>query len=93
MVQAHRVTALDGSGPWGFTLMRKRPGGGMPIAEYFVLPDGKIPTFKEDALYPFMKGDRKRYRRAPEAGTVIKLYDYLIGVPVLWPGSGVRARR
>ena len=24
---------FDGASPWGFTLMRKRPGGGMPIAE------------------------------------------------------------
>ena len=55
----------DGSAPWGFTLMRKRPGGGMPIAEYFVLPNGKIPSFSEDALYPFMKGDGKRYRGCP----------------------------
>ena len=42
----------DASGPWGFTLMRKRPGGGMPIAEYFVLPGNKIPSFKEDSLFP-----------------------------------------
>ncbi len=70
----------DGSAPWGFTLMRKRPGGGMPIAEYFVLPNGKIPSFSEDALYPFMKGDGKRYQGVHLAtGTVIKLYDYQIG--------------
>ena len=69
----------DCSGPWGFTLMRKRPGGGMPVAEYFVLPDGKIPSFTEDALYPFMKGDGKRYQGVHLAsGTVIKLYDYQI---------------
>jgi hypothetical protein len=69
----------DDSGPWGFTLMRKRPGGGMPVAEYFVLPDGKIPSFNEDALYPFMKGDGKRYQGVHLAsGTVIKLYDYQI---------------
>jgi len=69
----------DRSGPWGFTLMRKRSGGGMPVAEYFVLPDGKIPSFNEDALYPFMKGDGKRYQGAHLAsGTVIKLYDYQI---------------
>jgi hypothetical protein len=69
----------DGSGPWGFTLMRKRPSSGMPVAEYFVLPDGKIPSFDEDALYPFMKGDGKRYQGVHLAnGTVIKLYDYQI---------------
>ena len=60
-------------------LMRKRSGGGMPVAEYFVLPDGRIPFFDEDALYPFMKGDGRRYQGVHLAsGTVIKLYDYLI---------------
>jgi hypothetical protein len=70
----------DGTGPWGFTLLRKRPGGGMPIAEYFVLPGGKIPTFEEDAIFPFMKGDGKRYNGVHlGTGTIIKLYDYQIG--------------
>ena len=70
----------DRSAPWGFTLMRKRPGGGMPVAEYFVLPTGKIPTFEDDALYPFIKGNGKRYDGAHlSTGTVIKLYDYQIG--------------
>ena len=70
----------DGTGPWGFTLMRKRPGGGMPIAEYFVLPGGKIPTFEEDAIFPFMKGDGKRYNGMHlGTGTIIKLFDYQIG--------------
>ena len=70
----------DGTGPWGFTLMRKRPDGGMPVAEYFVLPNGNMPSFNEDALYPFMKGDGKRYQGVMiSSGTVIKLYDYQIG--------------
>ena len=70
----------DGTGPWGFTLMRKRPGGGMPVAEYFVLPNGNVPSFHEDALYPFIKGDGKRYQSVMiSSGTVIKLYDYQIG--------------
>ena len=60
--------------------MRKRPGGGMPIAEYFVLPGGTIAQFEEDALYPFMKGDGKRYDGVHlSTGTIIKLYDYQIG--------------
>ena len=70
----------DGEKPWGFTLMRKRPGGGMPIAEYFVLPSGAIPSFEEDALYPFVKGDGRRYDGVHlSTGSVIKLYDYQIG--------------
>ncbi len=52
----------------------------MPVAEYFVLPGGKIPTFTEDALFPFRKGDGKRYNGVHlKTGTVIKLYDYQIG--------------
>ena len=63
---------FDGKNPWGWTLMRRRPAEGMPVAEYFVLPDGKIPSFDEDALYPFMKGDRTRYQGVHLAsGTVI----------------------
>src|SRR5262249_44388889 len=70
---------FDGRSPWGSTLMRKRPGGGMPIAEYFVL-DGNIATFEDDALYPFIKGDGKRYDGVHlTTGTVIQLYDYQIG--------------
>lgn len=70
----------DGKGPWGFTLLRKRPGGGMPVAEYFVPSGGKVPTFQEDALFPFRKGDGRRYDGVHlTTGTVIKLYDYQIG--------------
>jgi hypothetical protein len=64
----------DGKGPWGFTLLRKRPGGGMPVAEYFVLPGGKIPTFEEDAFFPLRKGDGKLYNALHlKTGTVIRL--------------------
>jgi hypothetical protein len=52
----------------------------MPVSEYFVLPTGKIPTFREDALFPFRKGDGKLYNGVHlKTGTVIKLYDYQIG--------------
>lgn len=70
----------DGASPWGWTLIRRRPGGGMPIAEYFVLPSGAIPSFEADVLQPFTKGDGKRYDGVHLAtGTVIKLYDYQVG--------------
>lgn len=70
----------DGKSPWGWTLMRRRPGDGMPVAEYFVLPDGSIPFFDADVLYPYLRGDRKRYDGVHLAtGTVIKLYDYQVG--------------
>ncbi|MBI3345083.1 MAG: hypothetical protein HY028_09575 [Gammaproteobacteria bacterium] len=70
----------DGKTPWGWTLMRRRPGEGMPIAEYFVLPDGSIPSFEADLLHPFHRGDGKRYDGVHIAtGTIIKLYDYQVG--------------
>lgn len=72
----------DRSGPWGWTLMRRRPSTGdrMPVAEYFVMPDGKIPSFEADELYPLQRADGKRYDRMHLAsGTIIKLYDYQVG--------------
>ncbi|HMN14722.1 MAG TPA: hypothetical protein PKD55_20580 [Bellilinea sp.] len=70
----------DGKNPWGWTLMRRRPGEGMPVAEYFVLTDGTVPSFESDMLFPFRKGDGKRYDGLHiETGTVIKLYDYQVG--------------
>lgn len=75
----------DGKHHWGWTLMRRRPGDGMPVAEYFVLPDGSIPSFDSDVLYPFQRGfDRKRYDGVHvSTGTVIKLYDYQVGARFL----------
>lgn len=74
----------DGKSVWGWTLMRRRPGGGMPIAEYFVLPDGSIPSFDSDVMYPFQRGDGKRYDGVLlGTGTIIKLYDYQVGARFL----------
>ncbi|NNH61656.1 hypothetical protein HLI01_33660 [Rhizobium laguerreae] len=73
---------FDGSGPWGWTLMRRRPGDGdaMPIAEYFVMPDGRIPRFELDYLYPLGLRDGRRYEGVHlSTGTAIKLYDYQVG--------------
>lgn len=70
----------DGKGEWGWTLLRRRPGEGMPVAEYFVLADGTIPSFVADSLYPFKKGDGKRYDGiCIKTGTIIKLFDYQVG--------------
>ena len=76
----------DGKSPWGWTLVRRRPddGHGMPIAEYFVLPSGKIPTFESDMIYPFRTMAGKRYDGvALKTGTVVKLYDYQVGAKFL----------
>jgi hypothetical protein len=72
----------DGDGGWGWTLMRRRPGDRdkMPVAEYFVMPEGRIPRFDSPTLYPFHTVERKRYDGVHLAtGTIIKLYDYQVG--------------
>jgi hypothetical protein len=72
----------DKSGPWGWTLMRRRPGdvNALPIAEYFVGPDGRIPRFDAEELYPFHTAKKSRYDGMHlNAGTIVKLYDYQIG--------------
>jgi hypothetical protein len=45
----------DAKSEWGWTLMRRRPGNrdDMPIAEYFVMPGGKVSRFAASELYPF----------------------------------------
>lgn len=74
----------DRKNGWGWTLMRKRPGEGMPIAEYFVMPDKSIPIFEDDVLYPFQKGDGNTYDgMLLQSGTIIKLYDYQVGTRYL----------
>ena len=74
----------DAKSPWGWTLIRRRPGQGMPVAEYFVLPGGSIPEFEADVLYPYLKGDGRRYDGVHlSTGTVIKLYDYQVGAKFL----------
>lgn len=75
---------FDGASPWGWTLMRRRPDGGMPIADYFVLPDGAMPSFDADVLNPFTKSDGNRYDGLHlRTGTVVKLFDYQIGAKFL----------
>lgn len=70
----------DKTSKWGWTLMRRRPDEGMPVAEYLVLPGGDIPNFEDDVVYPFHKGDGNQYDGLHLAsGTIIKLYDYQVG--------------
>lgn len=87
---------FDGASPWGWTLVRRRPGGAndMPVAEYLSIADGSergaIPTFDQDMLYPFRTGTGKQYADcALRTGTVIKLYDYNVGAK----HSGFRGAR
>lgn len=69
----------DGSGPWGWTLIRRRPGRGMPVADYFHL-GGLIPSFDLDTLYPLHKNSGARFDGVIlKTGTVVKLYDFRVG--------------
>ena len=73
---------FDGKGPWGWTLVRRRPGNrdAMPVAEYCVGSDGLIPRFEAEFLYPLGLNDGRRYEGVHlTTGTIIKLYDYQVG--------------
>ena len=66
----------DASGNWGWTLVRRRPGEGMPVAEYFKL-DGRAPSFSASVLYPMNLQNGERDDKVHiDTGTVVKLYDY-----------------
>ena len=72
----------DQKHPWGWTLMRRRPGGGMPVAEYFKLggTKGKMPTADIPTLWPLKNRDKKSYQGfSLTTGTIVKLYDFQIG--------------
>ena len=66
----------DESGDWGWTLVRRRPGSGMPVAEYFKPPSG-ILSFSASVVHPLKLMDGNLDEKAHLAsGTIIKLYDY-----------------
>ena len=66
----------DESGDWGWTLVRRRPGGGTPVAEYFKSPDG-ILSFPTSVVHPMnLKSGIRDDKVHLTTGTVVKLYDY-----------------
>lgn len=66
------------SGPWGWTLLRKRPGGGTPIAEYFA-PGGRVPGFAGRSVFPMsLKEGKPDGEVSLTSGTVVKLYSYFL---------------
>ena len=66
----------DARGEWGWTLVRRRPGRGMPIADFFKMPGG-IPPFSTSVLHPMNLNNGERDDKVHiSTGTVIKLYDY-----------------
>ena len=72
----------DGKAPWAWTIMRQRPDSSdmMPVVQFFTLPDGAIPSFEMDYLYPLKTTAGNTYDGVLlETGTVVKLYDYNVG--------------
>lgn len=72
----------NSKGPWGWTLLRRRPGGGMPVAEYFKPggEKGKMPTADIETLFPLRNRKGDRYAACSlTTGTVVKLYDFHVG--------------
>lgn len=68
------------SDPWGWTLVRRRPGGGTPIAEYFHI-GGKIQSFDAPYVHPFkVKSTGEQYENVMlGSGSIVKLYDFQFG--------------
>ena len=66
----------DESGDWGWTLVRRRPSIGKPVAEYFKASDG-IPTFPDPLIKPMkLKDGNTDGKVGLASGTVVKLFDY-----------------
>lgn len=71
---------FDENGPWGWTLLRKRPGGGTPVAEFFA-PGGTVPSFPGRDVFPLsLKGGDLDCDVSLTSGTVVKLYSYFLDV-------------
>ena len=70
---------FDGTAPWGWSLMRRRPGDGPPVAQYLQL-DGQIPRFERGELLPLLLGDGQPDGKVMRSfGTIVKLYSYVFG--------------
>ena len=66
----------DKNGAWGWTLVRRRPGNGMPVAEYFKL-NGTVPSFSASVMHPLNLSNGSRDDKVHiSTGTIVKLYDY-----------------
>ena len=70
---------FDGSAPWGWTLLRRRPGDGPLIAEYLKI-DGQIPTFHQSTIQPLLLASAEPDTKVDASfGTIVKLYSYVLG--------------
>ena len=69
----------DCSRPWAWTLVRRRPAEGPPIAEYLTI-DGMIPEIGVEEVRPFLLRDRTEDEKVErDSGTIVKLYSYELG--------------
>ena len=65
--------------PWGWTLVRRRPGAGTPIAEYLKIR-GQIPRFHQEKIFPLIRSDGSKDDKVSRTdGTIVKLYSYEFG--------------
>lgn len=70
---------FDGSAPWGWSLMRRRPEDGPPVAEYLKL-DGAVPSFERQEILPLvLQSGEPDGKVTRSSGTIIKLYSYVLG--------------
>lgn len=70
---------FDGLAPWGWSLVRRRPGDGPPVAEYLKIDD-RIPRFERSNLRPLVLQDRQPDDKVMRSsGTIVKLYSYVLG--------------
>ena len=66
----------DSSGDWGWTLVRRRPGTGKPVAEYFKC-SGVVPSFSAGFIHPMnLKSGDTDSKVHISTGTIVKLYNY-----------------
>ncbi len=69
----------DRTRPWAWTLVRRQPGDGTPIAEYLTI-DGAIPELLVETIRPFILRDGSQDAKvARDSGTIIKLFSYELG--------------
>ena len=69
----------DEMSPWGWSLMRRRPSAGPPVAEFLKI-DGRIPRLEQNNILPLSLRDGQPDRKIERtSGTIVKLYSYVLG--------------
>lgn len=80
----------DLTGPWGWTLIRQRPGAELPVAEYLTI-DGSVPSFEHDRIFPAtLRSGEVDEQLSRSSGTIIKLYDYTLEARASTSFDGIR---